>query len=156
MSKFLIICSVLVFASINFAFAQDHIGFGRPGDNNRPQRPGPQRPGQRVVFQTVDTYRVQKVIETTNTTRVNAPNVKQVMFTAQDNSVEIVEARLLLDNGREVFMDGMTGGLGQNRSITYTLDGPWGERVQSITVRAVSRSLLGSRPSLQVSVGVFQ
>ncbi|MBC7428524.1 MAG: hypothetical protein H7336_07935 [Bacteriovorax sp.] len=154
MSKILIVFSLLVFASMN-VFAHDDRGPQRPRPP-RPQRPGPQRPGPRVVFQTVDTYRVQKLLETTNTTRVNAPNVKQIMFTAQDNSVEIVEARLLLDNGREVFMDGMTGGLGQNRSITYTLDGFWGERVQSITVRAVSRSLIGSRPSLQISVGVLQ
>lgn len=150
---------------MNLASARD--GRGRPGENSPwPQRPGEGRPGdgrpgpsrppaQRVVFQTVDSFRVEKLVETTNTLRVNAPNVKQIRFVAKENSVEIIEARLLLDNGREVYMDGMTGGLGRDRSITYTLNG-YGERVRSITVRAVSRGLIGSRPSLQVDVGILQ
>ena len=155
---------------MNFASAHDQIGIGRPGGYDRPERPGPnypggndrpdrpgqERPGQRVVYKSVDSYRIQKLIETTNTSRVNAPYVKQVLFTARDNAIEITEARLLLDNGREVYMDGVTGGLRQGRTVAYTLDGRWGDRVRSITIRAVSRSLVGARPTLDVSVGVFQ
>lgn len=156
MSKIFILCSLLLLSSLP-ALAEARIEWrpGRPAD--RPGRPGDNRPPvQRIVYQTLETFRVQKLVETTNTVRVNHPNVKVVQFTAIDNDVEIVEARLLLDNGREVYMDGATGGLGRNRTINYTLDGPWGERVQSILIRAVSRSLIGSRPSLQVTVGVLQ
>lgn len=160
MSKFFIMCSLLVLASLP-TFSTAEAGWrpdrpGRPGDN-RPGRPGENRPPvNRVVFVTLDTFRVQKFIETTNTIRVNHPNVVAVKFAALSNDVEIVEARLLLENGREVFMDGVTGGLRENRSVTYTLNGPWGERVRSITVRAMTRGLIGSRADLQVSVGVFQ
>ncbi len=154
MSKFLIILSVLVFSSMNLTVAQDHIGIGRPGDDRRPQRPQqPGRQGQRVVFQTVDTYRVQKFIEISRTSRVNVANVKQIAFTALENNIEIVEARLLLDNGREIYLDGMTGGLRANSTANYTLNSRWGERVHSITVRAVARNLIGSRPTLEIAVG---
>lgn len=135
-------------------------GPGRPGQG--PGRPGqgpiwPERPPvQQIVFQVVDKFQVQKVIETTNTIRVNHPNVKALRLIARGNSVEIIEARALLDNGREVYMDGITGGLGRDRGFTYTFDGPRGQRVRSITLRAVTRNLVGSRADLEVAVGVFQ
>ena len=159
MSKFLIILSVLVFSSMNLTMAQDHIGFDLPGDRpQRPQQPDrpnrPDRPGQRVVFHKVDSYRVQKFIETTHTSRINSPNVKLISFTALENSIEIVEARLLLENGREIYLDGMTGGLRTNNTVNYSLNSRYGERVRSITVTAVARNLIGSRPTLQISVGI--
>ena len=156
MSKIFIMCSLLVLTSLtSIAQARDDRP-GRPGDN-RPGRPGDHRPPQeRVVYNTVGTFRVHKLLETTNTVRVNQPNVRVVRFTALSNNVEVIQARLLLKNGREIFLDGMTGGLGADRTVTYTLNGEDGKRVQSITVRAVTRGLIGSRASLQVSVGVVQ
>lgn len=138
-------------------------GDGRPGDNRPGQgrpgdgRPGDNRPGNgRVVYQVVDTFQVQKLIERSNTTRVNLPNVRVIQLTALDNDVEIIEARVLLEDGREVFMDGLTGGLKENRSVAYTLDNNRGVRIRSITVRAVTRGLTGSRADLQITVGVLQ
>lgn len=77
---------------------------------------------QRVVYKTVDSYTVQKFYETSRTSRVNARNVKHIALTARENNIEIVEARVLLENGREIYMDGITGGLRANRTINYTLN----------------------------------
>lgn len=157
MTKFLALLTLLIVTTAPAVHAWD---FEYQPD--RPSRPGqgPDRPGrppvQQVVFQVVDKFQVQKIIETSNTIRVNHPNVKAVRLIARGNSVEIVEARALLDNGREVFMDGITGGLGRDRGFTYTFDGLRGQRVRSITVRAVTRNLVGSRADLEVAVGVFQ
>lgn len=135
-------------------------GPDRPGQPGRPGQgpgwPAPRPPAQSLQYQTVGTFRVQKILETTNTVRVNHPNVKVIRLIARNNDVEVIEARAQLDNGREIYMDGITGGLGRDRGYSYTLSGPYGERIRSITVRAVTRSLTGSRADLEVSVGVYQ
>lgn len=113
-------------------------------------------PVERIIYQRVDGFQVQKFLETTNTLPVNVPNVKTIQLLALNNDVEITEARVLLDDGREVYMDGITGALRRNRNIIYTLNGYMGERVRSITIRALSRNLIGSRASLDVSVGVLR
>lgn len=163
MSKIFIMC-LFVIATLSSTQA-DIIRFPRfpsdPGretgrETGREREPGRDRDpgrGSRIEFQIMGSFRVQKILETTNTVRINHPNVKAVRFIARDNSVEIIEARLLLENGREVFMDGVTGGLGQDRGVTYTLDSRRGERVRSITVRAVTRDLVGSRATLDIAVG---
>lgn len=175
MSKIFIMCSLLILSSITqvaFADREDRrpgrpgddrpTRPGRPGDDRpgRPGRPGDDRPGpgrppvQRVVYQVVDSFQVQKFIEITNTIRVNRPYVKAIKLTANKNSVEIIEARLLLDNGREIFMDGMTGNLSKDRSIIFNLGGFYGENVRSITLRSTS-NLFGSRAELEVAVGTL-
>ncbi len=152
MFKLLISISLFTLMSLNL-FAdegnRDHREGSRGPWDRRP-------PVERIIYQRVDAFQVQKFIETTNTLRVNVPNVKTIQFMALNNDVEITEARLLLDDGREVFMDGVTGALSRNRNIIYTLTGHIGERVRSITIRALSRNLIGSRASLDVSVGVLQ
>jgi hypothetical protein len=159
MSKKLFLCSMILLAALGqvaVAGPWDN-GPGRPGRPGRPgdDRPGPGRPPiQRVEYVVLQTFRVEKLIETTTNIRVNMPNVKTIQFAAKSNSVEIVEARAQLDNGREIYMDGITGGLRDGRSVIYTLDRS--ERVRSITVRAVTSGLIGSRADLEVSVGVLR
>ena len=132
-----------------------------PGRPNHPTRPGqgsswpaPRPPA--ILFQTLGTFRVQKIIETTNNVRVNHPNVKVVRLIARNNDVEIIQARAQMEDGREIYMDSITGGLRRDRSFNYTFPGTYGLRIRSITITAVSRSLIGSRAELEVSVGVFQ
>lgn len=126
-------------------------GRGRlPPCNDRGDRND--RGERRSGFETVGTFVVQKLLETTNVVRVNSTNVRFVRLMARNNGVEITEARVLLDNGREIYMDGITGGLRQDRAITYTLSTMRGVRVRSITIRAITRNLIGSRATLEVSV----
>lgn len=165
MSKNLIVLSVFLLVAVNQnLFARDRgpqgPGNGRPGDNRPGDRPGNNWPGNRpvpgrVVYQTLESFRVEKFIEKTNTTRVNLPNVKAIQLTARNNDVEIIEARFELENGREIYMDGLTGGLKENRSVIYTLDG-YGTRVRSIIIRGVTKGLTGSRGEIEVSVGLQQ
>lgn len=171
MSKFLAALTLLIVSVAPIAHAWDFdYNPGRPGQPSRPgqgpDRPGrpgqgpgfpaPRPPAQSIQYQTVGSFRVQKIIETTNTVRVNHPNVKVIRLVARNNDVEVIEARAQLDDGREIYMDGITGGLGRDRGYSYTLNGPYGQRIRSITVRAVTRSLTGSRADVEVSVGVFQ
>lgn len=127
---------------------------GRPGQG--PVWPAPRPPAQSIQYINVGSFRVQKILETTNTVRVNHPNVKVVRLIARNNDVEVIQARAQMEDGREIYMDGITGGLGRDRGYNYTFEGPRGLRIRSITVTAVTRSLTGSRADLEVSVGVYQ
>ncbi len=174
MSKFLAALTLLIVSVAPVAHAWDFEynpgrptqpsrpgqGPDRPGQPGRPGQgpiwPAPRPPAQSIVYQTVGTFRVQKILETTNTVRVNHPNVKVVRLIARNNDVEVIQARAQLEDGREIYMDGITGGLGRDRGFNYTFEGPRGIRIRSITVTAVTRSLTGSRAVLEVSVGVYQ
>lgn len=174
MSKILSVFFALVL-STQIASAQDfEFNPDRPSRPNRPNRPEdrpdrpnrpedrPGRPGNerppvgRVVFRQVDSFRVHKIIETTKTIRVNLNYVKAIKIKALNNSVELIEARALLDNGREVYMDSITGGIRDGREVIYTFGAARGQGVRSITIRAVTRSLTGSRADIEVSAGVLQ
>ena len=151
MSKIFIMC-VFILASLgSFAQADDRDDRGPGRREDREER----RPGDRGIgYKTIANYRVPKLFETTNTIRLNSPHVRSVRLTARNNSVEIVEARLLLSNGREVYMDGLTGEIRRDRSETFTVrgNGPFGERVSAITIRSVSRNLIGSRANVEVAI----
>lgn len=149
MTKLLILWTFLATALFSSQSAMAENKRWRPV---RPERP----PVGRVTFQVVDNFRVHKFIETTNVTRVNLPNVMAIKLVARNNEVEVIEARVQLEDGREIFLDGVTGGLRQDRAVGYTFDIRRGLRIRSITLRAITRNLIGSRGELEVSVGTFR
>ncbi len=145
MSKFLLIAAMFTVASFSsIALAQsietDYVT----------------SPKARVVFRVLETFKVQKLVETTENINVRADRVYAIRISADRSDVEVVEARALLENGREIYMDQLTGNLREGRAKTHVFGALRGRRVEKITIRAVSRSLIGSRGELSVAVGVIR
>jgi hypothetical protein len=152
-----LLISLLTLSTLTFADYGRDEGHSRWPGRDGDHRDGDRRPpSRRIIFQRINAFQVQKLLETTTTLNINLPYVKVIQLIAQNNDVEITEARLLLDDGREIFMDGVTGGLNRNRVINYTLNGVWGERVRSITIRGLTSNLIGSRANIEVSAGIIQ
>jgi hypothetical protein len=145
MSKFLLIASMFVFTSVTTVASAQSL------ETNYVLAPK-----ARVLFTVLEVFKVQKFIETTETINVRVDRVNAIRVSASRNDVEIIEARALLENGNEVYMDRLTGELGEDRSKTHVFPAIRGRRVERIVIRATSRQLIGSRGELAVSVGVIR
>jgi hypothetical protein len=105
-----------------------------------------------VNYTTIGKFRVEKFFETQKTIQVN--NIaKTIRLIPLDNEVQILEARVLLNNGEEIYLDRLVQRIDKGRSLTQVLNGRFGVRVRSVTIRAVSPNLFGTRTDLEVQAG---
>lgn len=113
-------------------------------------------PPRRMQSHDLGNTRFQKIIETSEVVRINNPRVKTIQFTAQRNMIEVIEARAILNNGDEIFLDGLTGFYRQDSSKKLELEAFNGENIRSLVIRAISPNLFGSRGEVNVTIGSFQ
>lgn len=100
-------------------------------------------------------YRFQKFIETQEVVRVDKSMVKEIIFEAKKNIVEAIEVRALLQNGSELYLDGLTGFYTKDGKKVQRFSNPNGERIRSLVIRGVTPNPFNSRGEIKVNVSSF-
>jgi hypothetical protein len=100
-------------------------------------------------------FRFNKFIETQEIVRVNKASVKEIVFEAKRNMVEVIEVRALLQNGDELFLDGLTGFYRENGKKVQRFSNVNGERIRSLVIRGVSPNPFNSRGEIKVNISSF-
>lgn len=123
-------------------------------------RNGPTPPRNRypqpIQFTAQGEFRLDKFIESSKNTRLRLNNVKVIRLVALKNDAQISQARVILSNGQEVFLDSLTGRLAKDRYAQFTFPNFNGVNVESIYLSGTTSSLIGSRANLKVEIGLLR
>lgn len=127
-----------------------------------PPRPGPRpgpnpfpAPGAQLQFQNQGEFRLEKFIESSKNFNLRTNNVKVVQIQPRKNDANISQARAILSDGREVFLDSLTGYIREGRTAQFTFPAFNGVSVQSLYISGTTSGLIGSRAELKVEIGVL-
>jgi hypothetical protein len=119
----------------------------------QPRRVTP--PPRRLQEHELGQYRFNKLIETQEVVRVDKSSVKEIVFEAKRNMVDIIEVRAILQNGSEIFLDGLTGFYREDAKKVQRFNNPNGERIRTLIVTGVTANLFNSRGEVKVSISSF-
>lgn len=110
-------------------------------------------PMGQLSYKTVSTFKLQKFLEVTKNIEINSL-VKAINLNALKNDVQVIEARALLNNGSEVYLDELSERIKKGKNLSHRFESLPGLKVKSLFIRAVSPNLLGSRADLEVQTGL--
>lgn len=122
-------------------------------------RPGPNpfpAPAPQLQFSSEGQFRLEKFVESSRNYNVRKNNVKVIQIQALKNDANISQARALLSNGREVYLDSLTGHLRKDRVAQFAFPEFNGVTVQSLYLSGTTYGLSGSRAELKVDIGVVR
>ncbi len=144
--KSLFIVLVLLVSSLSQANR-----FDRPERPIRPERPGR---GERLIIQSVGSFRTNKLISETFRFEIprRSPQVFRIELVGIRGTAEIENVQVVYGNGQVENLTELRGSLRDGRKNAAHV---YGRYVEEIRVTATS-GLLGSRGQVQVNVGVFQ
>lgn len=136
---------------------------GNPYPSPYPGQPHP-HPGYNDVYGPAVTYRwldmgthkSQKLIDTNIHLSVRGQLVNEIYVTAQNNPVLVRSAVAYLSNGQAVELRNLLGNIYEGRPVRTMLDYRNSLRVESIVINVEAASLLGSRGSLNIQLGLAQ
>lgn len=129
-----------------------------PPTNRPPPWPGNPFPAPNppIQFTSQGEFRLEKFIESSRSYRVRENNVKVIRIQALKNDANISQARAVLSNGQEIFLDSLTGHLKEGRVAQFAFPSFNGVNVQSVYFSGTTSSLVGSRADLKVEVGLLR
>ena len=134
---------------------------GNPYPAPYPGQPYPQPgyndvygPAVTVRWLDMGTHRAQKLIDTNIHLNVRGQLVNEIYVTAQNNPVLVRSAVAYLSNGQIVELRNLLGNIHENRPVRTMLDYRNSLRVESIVLNVEAASLLGSRGSLNIQLGL--
>lgn len=142
---------------------------GHPGHGGNPYPAPPHHPphypphpgyndvyGPAVTVRWLDmgNHKAQKLIDTNIHLSVRGQLVNEIYVTAQNNPVLVRSAIAYLSNGQAVELRSLLGNIHEHRPVRTMLDYRNSLRVESIVINVEAASLLGSRGSLNIQLGL--
>ncbi|MDD0852620.1 hypothetical protein HBN50_05905 [Halobacteriovorax sp. GB3] len=115
-------------------------------DEKRQQPPLPQ-----IVTKELRTFKVSKWIETERHIQLPTKQIKAIKIKA-DNNTTVLEASLVLSNGRVIDLPRLEGVLRKGVEEAVKLNANQGAKATTLRIKAVSNNLRGSRAQMTVSV----
>lgn len=136
------------------------VGRGHPGRGPIAPPPSYDRwdhtygPSRTVAWKDLGKETIPKFIGAKLSLRVRGDYVNEILFKAEDNDVEILEAFAELSNGQMINLQHMRGRVREKRDERFYVDRYYSLRMEKLHLTVVSPSLSGSRGELRVLIGV--
>lgn len=108
--------------------------------------------GSPLYTETMGEIRFPKFMDKTKSMYIGKDFVKQLSIKANNAPVEVLEAYVVFDNGREKDLYALEGKVRRGSTKTATFEAPRGRNIQKLVITATSPRLDGSRGKLEVSV----